>query len=156
MIIVEDTRNQIGKHKQINDDLNALGHAVLRNKLFVGDYSRLDNMTICIDTKQDWVELAGNICGKQHERFRNECLRAQSAGIKLIILVEDETPIENWESPKKRNGKPICQVSNFVLSKAMNTMATKYGVEFINCNKKDTAKIIIDKLGGENGTQKND
>ena len=156
MIIVEDTRNQVGKHKEINNMLNLLGYTVVRNKLFVGDYSRLDNMTVCVDTKQDWVELAGNICGKQHERFRNECLRAQNAGIKLIILVEEDLSIEAWKSPRKRNGALISQVSNTVLQKAMLTMTAKYGVEFMHCNKRDTATKIIQILGGQNGEEKND
>ena len=156
MIVVEDTRNQIGKHKEINAMLNLLGYKVVRNKLFVGDYSRLDNMTVCIDTKQDWVELAGNICGKQHERFRNECIRAQNAEIKLIILVEEDLSIEAWKSPRKRNGSLISHVSNTVLQKAMQTMTAKYGVEFMNCNKRDTAAKIIEILGGIDGQEKDD
>lgn len=150
MILVEDTRNQIGKHKTLNDEFNKLGIAVVRSKLFVGDYSRLDDMTTCIDTKKDWVELAGNICEKQHERFRNECLRAVNAQIRLVVLVEEETPIQHWQSPKKRNGRLISQVSNIVLSKAMKTMTEKYGVEFINCDKTKTAETILKILGGIN------
>ena len=146
MIVFEDTRNQVGKHKAINDSLNTMGIPVHRTKLFVGDYTRLDNMTVCIDTKQDWVEVAGNICGKQHERFRNECLRAQHAGIKLVVLVEEEMPIEQWESPKRRNGTLICHVSKAILMKAMLTMAEKYGVEFVNCAKSETAKKIVQIL----------
>lgn len=149
MILIEDTRNQIGKHKKLNDEFNKLGVPVVRNKLYVGDYARMDNLTTCIDTKKDWVELAGNICGKQHERFRAECIRAKDADIRLVILVEEETPIEQWKSPRKRNGRLISQVSNIVLSKAMKTMTEKYGVEFRNCNKEDTAKIIIELLGGK-------
>lgn len=122
MILIEDTRNQIGKHKKLNDEFNKLGVPVVRNKLYVGDYARMDNLTTCIDTKKDWVELAGNICGKQHERFRAECIRAKDADIRLVILVEEETPIEQWKSPRKRNGRLISQVSNIVLSKAMKTM----------------------------------
>ena len=147
MILIEDTRNQVGKHKTLNDELNKLGVNVIRSKLYVGDYSRMDDMTICIDTKKDWVEVAGNICGKQHERFRAECMRAKDAQIKLIILVEERTPIEDWKSPIKRNGKAICQVSGNVLGKAMKTMTDKYGVEFLNCEKGKTATTILKLLG---------
>ncbi len=86
MILFEDTRNQIGKHKRLNADLEKLGHTVERTKLYVGDYADASNMKVYVDTKKDWVELAGNICGKQHERFRNECLRAQNMGYKLVFL----------------------------------------------------------------------
>lgn len=156
MIIVEDTRNQINKHSKLNQDLYDLGHQVVRSKLFVGDYSRLDNMSTCIDTKKDWVELAGNICGKQHTRFREECIRAKTAQIRLIILIEDKVSLEKWKSPIKRNGEPICKVSGEILAKAMRAMTEKYSVEFMNCSKLDTAKIIIKLLGEKDGKKKND
>ncbi len=150
MKIFEDTRNQIDKHKRLNDDLKELGHEIIRTKLYVGDYAQVTDMSTCVDTKKDWVELAGNICGKQHERFRDECIRAKEAQIRLIVLVEEETSIEEWKSPRKRNGEPICKVANDVLKKAMKTMSEKYGVEFMNCNKNDTATKITKILGGEN------
>lgn len=149
MQIVEDTRNQKGKHSKLNQQLLDKGVCVIRSKLYVGDYTRLDNMSVCIDTKKDWVELAGNICGAQHTRFRNECIRAQNAGIRLIILVEEETPILEWISPKKRNGENISNVDPKTLAKAMATMTEKYGVEFRNCDKSKTAEMIIKILGGK-------
>lgn len=143
MIIVEDTRNQIGKHKKLNTDLEKLGVKVIRSKLYIGDYTRLDNMNICIDTKKDYVELASNICGKEHTRFRNECLKAKENGIKLIILVEENCCANEWQSPRKRNGQLYTKVNGKTLYKAMQTMAEKYGVEFCYCDKKETAQIII-------------
>lgn len=92
MIIVEDTRNQVSKHKELNDTLTAKGFTIVRSKLFVGDYTRLDNQTVCIDTKKDINEIAGNICGKQHERFKAECIRARDNFIKLIVLIEEIPP----------------------------------------------------------------
>lgn len=139
MIIVEDTRNQIGKHKLLNDEFNKMGYAVLRSKLFVGDYARLDNQTVCVDTKKDWAELGANICGRQHERFRNECLRAKMAEIKLIVLVEEEIPVEQWLGVKRANKR----VEGVTLAKAMKTMSEKYGVKFLHCKKSETAKKIV-------------
>ena len=150
MIFIEDTRNQRDKHTKLNLDLKALGHEVIRSKLYVGDYALVTDMSTCIDTKKDWVELAGNICGKQHKRFREECERAKDAQIRLIVLVEEETPIEDWKSPVKRNKEPVCRVSNEVLKKAMKTMTERYGVEFKNCSKNQTAKKILEIFGGQN------
>lgn len=149
MIIIEDTRNQIGKHERLNADLERLGAKIIRSKLYVGDYSLLNNQTICIDTKKDWLEVAGNVCGKQHTRFRAECIRAKEAEISLIILVEEQTPLEQWKSPQNRLKQPLTRVSCETLSKAIKTMTEKYGVVFINCDKKDTAKKIIEILGEE-------
>lgn len=143
MIIVEDTRNQLGKHKQLNADLRQMGYEVIRNKLYVGDYARLDNQTVCIDTKKNWRELASNICGTQHERFRWECVRAQNAQISLIILVEEEIPVEIWKS-RPQAGKKVIQGT--ILAKAMQTMTERYGVEFRHCKKTETAKKIVEIL----------
>lgn len=148
MILFEDTRNQIGKHKVLNEKLKELGHVVRRTKLYVGDYSRVDSMAVCVDTKKDWLELASNICGRQHVRFREECLRAKEAGIKLIILVEEAANIDCWTSPKRANGKLICEVNPYTLEKAMQTMTERYGVEFRHCAKDKTAETLLEILGG--------
>lgn len=143
MVLIEDTRNQIGKHDRLNDDLVKLGHKVVRSKLFVGDYSKIDNMSICIDTKRNWEELAGNICGPQHIRFRAECIRAQENGIQLVVLIEESVPIHEWKARTKKNGQPVCRVSAEVLAKAMVTMSERYGVVFCNCSKAQTAELMI-------------
>lgn len=149
MVIIEDTRNQIGKHKELNKQLAAMGHTIVRSKLFVGDYAEAKNQSVCIDTKKDILELAGNICGKQHERFRDECLRAMCAEIRLIVLIEEETLVTEWKSPRNRQNRALTQVKGETLWKAMVTMHRKYGVTFAQCNKKDTAKKIIELLGEE-------
>lgn len=149
MVIIEDTRNQIGKHEALNKQLTEMGHTIVRSKLFVGDYAEAKNQSVCIDTKQDILELAGNICGKQHTRFREECIRAMCAEIRLIILIEEETSIPQWESPKNRQNRALTQVKGETLFKAMITMHRKYGVTFAQCNKKDTARKIIELLGEE-------
>ena len=155
MIIQQDSREQEGKHKHILKYFADNGIKVVRNKLFVGDYTRLDNQTICVDTKKDVLELFSNLT-KDHTRFRNECIRAKENGIHLIILIEEELPNHNlaeWKSPiwksttsKHKKGQKVTQANPAVMRKIMLTMQEKYGVEFRFCNKKDTAKIIIDIL----------
>lgn len=149
-VIVEDTRNQIAKHRQLNDTLKAKGFTVVRSKLFVGDYTRLDNQTVCIDTKKDINEIAGNICGTQHERFRAECIRARDNFIKLIILIEEIPPnndLTQWVSRKRKSAK---QVKGETLKKAMQTMHDKYGVEFEFTTREKCANRIIDILTAVN------
>lgn len=55
----------------------------LKKMDFVGTYD------VCVDTKKDIDELINDIVGKQHERFRDECIFAQNNNIKLYILVEN-------------------------------------------------------------------
>lgn len=157
MIIVEDTRNQINKHKAKREWFNANGIKCIRSKLYCGDYSLLNDQSVCIDTKKDWLELASNICGKQHERFRNECIRAQDAQIHLIVLVEEECSVLDWKSPKTRKGAQISKVEPSILAKAMRTMSKKYGVDFIHCSKNNAPEFIFRILKGANyGKETND
>lgn len=174
MIILEDTRNQVGKHDLKAEYFEKNGIEIRRTKLYVGDYTLPTNQSICIDTKKDIQELIGDICGKQHERFRAELLRAQESGIKLIILVEDDggycdykktiynKPVTclddlfHWKNPRLfiwRNGKQLypSATKGAVLAKACITMRDKYGVDFQFCRKVDAGKRIIELLTPTNG-----
>lgn len=151
--LIEDTRQQHGKHDLKEQYFKDNDIAIIRSKLYIGDYSRLDNQLIVVDTKKDVVEIAANICGQQHERFRNECLRAQEYGIKLVVLIEEEADLDTWKSPRKKNGTPYTHVSGKTLKKAMQTMTDKYGVEFDFCKKEDAGARIIELLGGEYGRE---
>ena len=154
MIIVEDTRNQITKHKELNDALLAKGFTIIRSKLFVGDYTRLDNQTVCVDTKKYIDEIAGNICGKQHDRFREECIRARDNFIKLIVLIEELPPngdVANWRGTKKRKDGKERESNGETLKKAMQTMQEKYGVVFEFTTRQKCANRVIELLGGQNG-----
>lgn len=153
MIIVEDTRNQVTKHKELNDTLLAKGFTVIRSKLFVGDYTHLDNQTLCVDTKKDIDEIAGNICGKQHERFREECIRARDNFIRLVVLIEEIPPngdLANWKGTKKRKEGKERGSDGATLKKAMQTMHEKYGVEFEFTTREKCANRIIELLSLKN------
>jgi ribosome-associated protein len=152
MIIVIDTRQQAAKHLQKELYFKSINVSTIRSKLIVGDYMRLDNGTVCIDTKKDILEIAGNICGKQHERFRNECLLAQKCGIKLIVLIEElplNGDLSNWTSPKNKKGESLSRVNGATLKKCMATMTEKYGVIFEFATKTGCPKRIIEILGGQ-------
>lgn len=149
MIIVEDTRQQAEKHKNIAQHFRSINQSTVRSKLIVGDYTRLDNQTVSVDTKKDIVEISGNICGGQHERFRAECELAQKCGIQLVVLIEEIPPmndLDNWQSPKTKSGKPLTMVKGSVLKKAMATMSKRYGVRFEFTSKDKTAERIIEIL----------
>lgn len=151
-MIVIDTRQQAGKHKHKEEVWTQLGVQTVRSKLIAGDYARLDNQTVSVDTKKDILELAGNICGGQHERFRNECTLAQKCGIRLIVLVEEVPPsgdLALWQSPKTRSGKPFCNVKGAVLQKAMQTMTERYGVDFEFTTKEKAPFRVLEILGEE-------
>lgn len=158
MILLEDTRNQVGKHRNIEAYCKRNGIEIVRQALDVGDYMLPDG-EISVDTKENVLELAGNVMSGDHRRFRAECERAQAAGIQLIVLVEEELPfgrLDMWEVPKFRTngrfhriGDPMTRVDPAALRKALITMQGKYGVKFRFCGRRKSPKMIIEYLKGE-------
>lgn len=150
LIILCDTRQKIDKNADIDQQLTELGCNLIRNKLYVGDYCRIDNMLTCVDTKQDIQELASNLT-HDHERFRAECERAKEAGIKLVILIADEKVTDlkslcGWYNYRRKFNKAA--PTGRQLSKICHTMQDRYGVEFKFAKRCDTGKEILSILGG--------
>ena len=153
MVLLEDTRNQIGKHKNIETYCKREGIEIIRTKLLVGDYmlAGVDGGGISIDTKQGVPELASN-CFQEHERFRSECETAQRCGIQLVVLIEESLPggrLDNWRSPMGRDGLPKFRFDPATLRKVMITMQEKYGVKFRFCDGRSTGKTLIEYLEGK-------
>ena len=92
MILLEDTRNQINKHKNIHKYCKENDIEIIRNKLIVGDYVLPNVSNISIDTKFGLQEIMKNITEK---RFRNELLLSKKLGIKLIVLIENSSDINS-------------------------------------------------------------
>ena len=148
MVLYEDTRQQIGKHRNVHLYCQQAGIKIIRQALNVGDYQIAGKGDISVDTKMGVLELAGNVF-QDHERFRAECLRAQECGIQLIILVEELLPggrLDRWRPPIGWNGRPVARFDPAILRKAMITMQQEYGVKFRFCDGRSTGKQIIEYL----------
>ena len=150
MITIQcDTREHSGQIERIEQQFDALGVKHFRSKLWVGDYQSLDNPRLVVDRKKDLQELCGNIC-QQHERFRAELVRAQEAGIQIVILCEHGGSIKAledvyfWENPRRRTSPGA--ISGQRLFKVLNTMQEKYGVRFEFCDKRQTGRRIVEIL----------
>lgn len=150
MVLYEDTRQQAGKHKNIHAYCEQAGIRIIRQALNVGDYQIAGKGDISVDTKQGVLELAGNVF-QDHERFRDECIRARDCGIQLIILIEESLPggrLDRWRPPIKWDGQPIARFRPETLRKAMITMQEEYGVKFRFCDGRSTGKQMIEYLKG--------
>ena len=171
MILLEDTRQQAGKHDIKHKWFEEHGIEIRRCRLYVGDYTLPTNQSICIDTKQSLQEIIGNF-QSQHERFRSELLRSKEAGIKLYVLVENDfqwisqkknifnTPVRcikdlyRWKNPRAfifKGGKqayPNCAKGAW-LAKCCTTCEEKYGCKFLFCKSEESAEIILKILKGE-------
>lgn len=147
MIILEDTRQQAGKHDRKHDDFTKKGIELSRCALAVGDYCLMP--AVAVDTKKDIQELATDVY-QDHERFRRECQKAQNGGTRLYILVENLSGIHSleelhrWDNVKETRGRS--KISPKSLQKTLLTMSRKYGVIFLFCHPYESARIIKDIL----------
>lgn len=163
MVIQIDSREKSKAITKILNEFNKQGIKFYISKLWTGDYMSLDNPRLIIDRKQNLNELCSNVC-QQHERFRNEMVRAKEAGIQLVFLVEhgkDITCLEDvifWENPRRKMRKKVDGKWQEVETKAMTgetlykiltTLQDKYGVRFEFCTKDDTGKCIVEILSNE-------
>ena len=150
MVIIEDSRQKVDKHTTKHECFTKLSIELVRCKLPFGDYAPVPPLSI--DTKENMDEIANNICGKEHKRFINECKNAKAAGCKLYILVEndlgftDVSQVHLWNNPRVIYS-PKC-VQGPRLQKAMETISERYGVTFLFCDPKDSAKIITELIEG--------
>lgn len=162
-----DTREKPKELARIAKQLDRMGVKYFKSKLYVGDYMSLDNPRLVIDRKKDLLELCGNVT-QQHERFRDELIRAKEHGIKLVVLCEHGDDIQEledvifWVNPRSEemewrivNGHPM-KVYKYPkatrgdqLYKSLCTIKDRYGVEFRFCNKTETGAKIVEILGGE-------
>ena len=150
-VLLEDSRQQIGKHKNIHAYCEQQGIKIIRSKLVVGDYQISNRADIIVDTKYGVSELAYDIF-QSHERFRAELERSRDCGIQLIILTEEKLPggrLDNWKSPLGRDGKPLHKFDPAILRKAMITMQERYDVKFRFCDGRSTGKVLMAYLKGE-------
>lgn len=195
MLIIEDKGQKEGLHILKNRYFKSHDMEVLRAPLPVGDYiiatdkvadvihrksarkmelkkmDFLGTYDVSVDTKKDMQEIVGNICGKAHPRFRDECILAQNNGIKLYVLVENTCGVKSvqdvfkWQNPRLHRYNRIAfmhsqgswlstplpkakPTSGETLAKAMLTMQLKYGVEFVFCRPEDAGAKVIELLGG--------
>lgn len=148
MVIQEDTRQQAGKHDIKHAYFADHGVDLVRCKLPFGDYAPIP--PVSIDTKNSMDEIAGNICGKEHRRFINECRAAKEAGCKLIILVEntvgisDISQVHTWINPRVIYSDKCVQGPR--LQKAMEAISERYGVRFMFCQPEEAGKKIKELL----------
>lgn len=164
MNIQVDSREKAKAIKNILTEFSHQGVDYYVSKLYVGDYMNLDNPRLIIDRKQNLTELCSNAC-QGHERFRKELLRANEAGINMIVLCEHGKGVERledviwWDNPRRHKrirdpdtGKWTEVETNAItgekLYKILKTIERKYKCSFQFCSPEETGKKILEILGG--------
>lgn len=173
--LIEDTRQQQGKHLFKDSYFKFNNIKVLKSKLPFGDYSLYGDMSLVIDTKKDIMEVAQCLM-QGHERFRKEIVGANNFNTGIIILIEEnvkytfKTLISDYKIPcyktkgfKKANGKsimthyqgqPMARFNIESVVKTMLTMQEKYGVLFMFTTKEKCGEDIINILSKDRITYK--
>ena len=115
-------------------------------KLDVGDYQIEGNPSVSVDRKKSLDELATNLLNKSDScRFWREVRRSFAQGTKLIVLCEcggkykTVNDLQTWRS--KYSG-----VSGIRLIHEMVRCEYSYGVRWVFCDKRSTARLIIELL----------
>ena len=156
MTIQIDSREHKFELARIQKQLMRAGCKTIVSKLYVGDYQSLDNPRLVVDRKKDLRELCGNVC-QQHERFKNELIRALEAGIQIIILCEHGADVQSledvyfWDNPRLKKSPKA--TSGESLYRSLCTIRDRYNVRFEFCTKRETGKRIMELLsnGKEEG-----
>lgn len=156
MTIQIDSREHKFELARIQKQLTKAGCKTIVSKLYVGDYQSLDNQRLVVDRKKDLQELCGNVC-QQHERFKNELIRALEAGIQIIILCEHGADVQSledvyfWDNPRLKKSPKA--TSGESLYRSLCTIRDRYNVRFEFCTKRETGKRIMELLsnGKEEG-----
>lgn len=149
-VIIEDSRQQKGKHELKHKRWAEINTPLIRCKIPVGDYCLPP--TVSVDTKADMAEIAQNIGGgkDEHQRFIRELKLAQAIGCKLFVLIENEDGIQTiedvqrWRNPRTEYS-PDC-IQGPRLSKAMRTIEGRYGCVFLFCRPEEAAEKIVELL----------
>ena len=150
MTLYEDTRQQKGKHDNIKKYCEKNGIELVQVKLDVGDYMLDLEGKVSVDTKSNLGELSKNLMNKaDHSRFWKEIRRAKEQNIKLFILCEHGGKIKQIQDVALWNDK-YSGVSGRRLMDEIYRTHIAYGVEFLFCDKRCTARRIIEILTAEN------
>lgn len=149
MTVLIDTREKPQAIRQILAEFEKQGVTVIRSKLYVGDYQKLENPMLVIDRKQNLNEICNNVV-QEHKRFTSELQRAKDVGIHVVVLIEHSRNIRvlddvrHWVNPRLKVS-PMA-VSGERLFRILFTIEKHYGCEFRFCEKKDTGQRIIEIL----------
>lgn len=146
-MILCDTRERKWSHVREWFDAEAIPYR--SQKLDYGDYMAEGCSGLTIDRKAGLGELASNLCTDDHGRFWREMRGAHKAGVRVIVLVEDNTrhvmkDVLTWSSPYAR-------ISGRMLFERMFAVANAYGVEFRFCKRAEAgAEIarILEEVSG--------
>ena len=144
MKVIIDSREKKCAHIIKYFDEHGIDYFV--RKLDEGDYQIEGSPGITVDRKQNLSELSRNLMNKgDHSRFWKEIRRCKAQGEKMFVLVEHGGGIKTVSDVATWKDK-YSGVSGRTLVDEISRIYMSYGVEFIFCDKRQTAKKILELL----------
>lgn len=116
-----------------------IGDTFQKQSLLVGDYTTEKLLNRFHIERKSPQDLYGTIT-KGHVRFRNELIRAEVYGIKLVMYVECSK--KNFVA-KKFPGGSARLTSGKTLGKIVTTIEDRYKMEVVWCNSRNTTKSKV-------------
>lgn len=150
MNIIVDSREKKWEHIKTKWDRWEVPYTV--RKLDVADYMLEGDESFAIDRKRNLDELCTNLMNRNDSsRFWSEMRRAKQRNMKVVILVEQANcksinDVANWQSKYSR-------VPGKVLMKEILRIHYAYGIEFLFCDKRHTANMIVRLLEDHSYTE---
>lgn len=152
--LISDTREK--KNRHVLDYFEAVGIKYEIAKLDFGDYMDVYRPGIVIDRKQNIAELAKNVVGKNRDRFVRELERAQAAGSKMVILVEQNRYLDRdkWIHAREPAdlmlwSSPHTKIRGERVFRSLNGLIYKYNISVVFCDKRTTGKKIMEIIYGK-------
>lgn len=142
MTILWDTREQ--DTPRARKRMEQVGVQIERVALSFGDYSvKCDALDlrdkIAVERKMDLTELAHCYC-QDRKRFVREFKRAQEAGAKIILLVENGSLDEAYSGHYRAHVHPSA------LTSSIFAWLSRYNCQILFCNEKNSGYVIHDAL----------
>ena len=145
MKIIIDTREK--KIEHIVSWFERNGIDFVFKKLDEGDYQIEGNEQITIDRKQNLTEMYNCIVGDR-SRFLKEVRRCYGKRTKLVLLIEHGGKIKSIEDVANWNNK-YGLMSSGEFARRLYNLSVSYNVDLVFCDKRNTAKKIIEILGNK-------
>ena len=147
MVILIDTREQ--NTPRLRERIKQMSSTTERKALSFGDYSAkfplpngewLDlSNAVVVERKMDFDELCHCYC-QDRARFEREFERAQTAGAKTYLLIENAT----WE--KAYNGTYRSRMRPSALVASILAWLARYDCQILFCRAETSGKLIHDVL----------
>lgn len=160
MIIIQDTREKVGHHTNIENYCKDHKIALYRQKLDVGDYMLGEEVNgkisptshVSIDIKSGGLQELANDLTIDKNKLDRKYKRCLQKDISLIVLVEtqdihSDDDVVKWKNPYNGlSGRPLLDY--------MHRLGLAYGVMFLFCQKEDSPAILKTYLNyGRQGEQ---